>query len=531
MTSHIARYFIGLTTAALLATGCVEGKLHINNEADEDSAPSGPMTDPAQSDVPGLPNAPVPDPEDPTGPDAGGVAADVGVEEGDAPIDPVVASSDPLEGLPSGLQQWQALCAKGYADTVTEAFCAGAAPPTINSLADLRSLLGLELVPGESLSGANGNPGFAVVSHSTAIGIRKVNELNPRVIIFTPPRGQRNATNLQPNPTWNILAFSRGEPFVELASKDAVTGEPRFFLVRFEHPCEQQPNGCSNWDRYSETIEDDWTGYTVYDDDAIRNTTLDCLQCHQPDGPGTPKMLRMQETSLYWNHWFFNESPAQDRVRADFGAAHAGETHYGGLPMQAFTGIRLSHPGHFEAFLQHNGQDNQPNAFHSIQIDRELANQGTSPTWDALYAESVAGREIATPHWKTSPSDPGLLQQMIDAYQDVLNGAASPDTLPDITQTIPESEWADMSIRPKDGLDGRGIMNHMCRHCHNSTLDQGISRASFNVDQLDALPRDVKDLAIERLLLPDEDRRKMPPPRFHELTDAQRDLVIQELLQ
>jgi hypothetical protein len=88
-----------------------------------------------------------------------------------------------------------------------------------------------------------------------------------------------------------------------------------------------------------------------------------------------------------------------------------------------------------------------------------------------------------------------------------------------------------MSIRPAAGLDGRGIMVHICRHCHNSTLDQTQSRAMFNVDTLDSLPRGIKDKAIERLMLPDDDRRAMPPRRFHDLTPAQRDLVIQELMQ
>jgi hypothetical protein len=276
-------------------------------------------------------------------------------------------STDPLEGLPTGVDQWTALCAKGYADTISEAFCAGSTPPVLTSLADLRVLLGLELVPGQTLSGANGNPAFAVASHSTAIGMRQVNELNPRVVIFTPPRGGLNPTTRLPNATYNFLAFSRGEPFVELAARDRISGQPRFFLVRFDHPCAAQPGGCTNHDRFTQTIEQGWSGYTIYDDAAIQNTTLDCLQCHQPGGNNAPKLLRMQEFTIYWNHWFFNESPEQDQVRADFGAAHAGESHYGGLPYASFTGIRQATPAHLQAFLQHNSFDPQPNQFDSAR--------------------------------------------------------------------------------------------------------------------------------------------------------------------
>jgi hypothetical protein len=173
--------------------------------------------------------------------------------------------------------------------------------------------------------------------------------------------------------------------------------------------------------------------------------------------------------------------------------------------------------------------DNQPNKFDSIMIDQQMAATGSSPMWNALYAKSVAGTEIATPHWSVSPSAQPLLTQMIGAYQDVLAGRQPADSLPDISQTIPESAWAEMSIRPAPGLDGRGIMVHVCRHCHNSTLDQSISRAAFDVDNLAGMSRELKDRAIDRLLRPADDRRKMPPTRFHDLTDAERDLVIQEL--
>ena len=71
-----------------------------------------------------------------------------------------------------------------------------------------------------------------------------------------------------------------------------------------------------------------------------------------------------------------------------------------------------------------------------------------------------------------------------------------------------------MSIRPKPGLDGRGILVHMCSQCHNSRLDQTLSRARFNVMTLDAMSRQERDPAIARLQLADDDPLKMPPPRF-----------------
>jgi hypothetical protein len=70
----------------------------------------------------------------------------------------------------------------------------------------------------------------------------------------------------------------------------------------------------------------------------------------------------------------------------------------------------------------------------------------------------------------------------------------------------------------------------MCRMCHNSSLDQTLTRSQFNIDTLDQLPRAEKDLAIQRLMMDDTDRHRMPPSRFHTLSDAERALVIQELM-
>jgi hypothetical protein len=86
-----------------------------------------------------------------------------------------------------------------------------------------------------------------------------------------------------------------------------------------------------------------------------------------------------------------------------------------------------------------------------------------------------------------------------------------------------------MSYVPAPGLDGHGILVHQCQHCHNSTLDQTVSRARFNIEQLANMTRAEKDEAIRRIQLGDDDRHKMPPVRFHTLGDADKQLVIQEL--
>ena len=166
--------------------------------------------------------------------------------------------------------------------------------------------------------------------------------------------------------------------------------------------------------------------------------------------------------------------------------------------------------------------------FDTKTIEMEMMN-GASPTWSTLYARAVAGSEIPTPYHGIPQTDPTKTGAMIQAYQQTMAGTLPRDQMPDIRDTLLDAALADMSIRPKPGLDGRGIMKHMCQMCHNSKLDQALPRARFNVELIDQMPRSIRDEAILRLKLPDADRKKMPPTRFHSLSDAERDLVIEEL--
>jgi hypothetical protein len=339
------------------------------------------------------------------------------------------------------------------------------------------------------------------------------------------------------------MAFTRGENIVELVSKDpTANGVLRFFLVRFTPACESLIGGCTYADMLTPTVESNWTEYTVYDDETIKNTILDCLQCHQPKGPATPKILRMQELRSDWNHWFYPSGfqSGGRKTRAgqfvnEFRTTHGTLEDYGAIPANRLfvssdaNSASKSRPAFLEGLVEHNGFQAQPNEYISITILQELQEMGTSPTWDGLYANSVAGVQIAVP-FAGNPFDPAKITTMSTAYGDTMNGTLPRDQMPDIRDVFLDSALADLSFRPKAGLNGRGIMTHMCQHCHNSNLDQTLSRARFNIQRLDLLSRIVKDEAIRRLQLPVESAEKMPPARFHTLSNRERDLVIQELM-
>src|SRR5207237_3826920 len=133
-------------------------------------------------------------------------------------------------------------------------------------------------------------------------------------------------------------------------------------------------------------IERDWTSVTVYEDDDLENTPLDCKQCHQPDGPGTTAMLRMQERLPAHRHFFAAGGEGRS-LAADFFAAHDQEA-YGPIPA---TMIAKSDPAQLAALVAAAGFAPQPNEFDSARIAAEEAATGTSPTWQGIYDEAASG--------------------------------------------------------------------------------------------------------------------------------------------
>jgi hypothetical protein len=437
-----------------------------------------------------------------------------GVEER-APVPPdVILGTGEFDGLPTGVDQWKRLCATGHTDAITRKFCAGDEPPRFTSLEQLQLFLGLDVRDRNSTR-------TVLTGLSTGVGLRRVTPLTPRAITF------QVHSNILP---FIALSFARGEPLVELVAND-LGPDPtakdddvlRFFVLRFHPPCESTDR-CNNADLLTPAIESNWSGYTLYDEETIKNTPLDCRACHQPGGPDTPKLLRMQEFRDPWNHWFASNSTIVPNNRdADFHAAH-GDEPYANLPPSL-----IGSPAELEDFLAVNGYDFQPNVYDSSAINEELEQAGASSTWNVIYERAVTGHAIPPPYFAGDQTDPAKVAPMISAYQRVMAGTLARELLPDIRDTLLDSALPAMSIRPKQGLDGRGILVHICSRCHNSRLDQTQSRANFNVEALDTLPRAIKDRAIERLRLADDHPRKMPPIRFHTLSDEERALAISEL--
>ena len=442
----------------------------------------------------------------------------------------VATELDALSLLPMGEKQRAVLCARPGRSKVHTVFC-GSTPPVIKGLVDLQASLGLAFanptLTGQGNNGKGGNPAFALAGHSSSLVARFTSAINPRAIIFTPPAGQTNPNpgQLIPDPNFVALGFLRGEQFAEIAAAEPDGKAVSFFLVRFEQACNALPQGCTPGDLLTPAVEKNWTSVTVYEDEDLKNTIFDCRQCHQPGGPGTAKILRMQERRNPWTHFMRDNRPGGQALLADFQAAHGTTEDYAGIPAAL---IFSSDPAKLEALVENNGFASQPNEFISGTIETEIkassaaqpidnSTPGTSSTWQGLYAKFVAGDVIATPYHDVKVSDPAKLAKMTAAYRSFLSGSAPSDSLPDIREVFLDAKKPEMGFGVKPGLDGLGILANGCKQCHNSLLDQSLSRAKFNVD-LTKMDRKEKDLAIERLRLPEHDPKRMPPRRFRDLT-------------
>src|SRR5690606_2433584 len=119
-------------------------------------------------------------------------------------------------------------------------------------------------------------------------------------------------------------------------------------------------------------------------------------------------------------------------------------------------------------------------------------NLSTSPTWLQAYITRSQAQALANfggvlmPYRDCKQSDPALLPQFTVMYRQVRDGALPPNMMPHLPAVNLSGEQflRDRTLLPRAGLDARGILNNACIHCHNSNLNQNITRARFNAQDL-----------------------------------------------
>jgi hypothetical protein len=437
---------------------------------------------------------------------------------------------DPLASFPKGKEQLERLCARGDDNKVTQALCSG---PSITSIAELQERLGLAFqnrTP-TGQNGRNGNPGFALLGHSSSLVAQSVSAINPRAFVFNAPPGRPERV-----PGYVVMGFVRGEPFVEIAAENPRTRKLSFYLLRFEPECEAA-HACTHGDLLTPAIEKDWKGFSLYDDEDLKNTILDCRHCHQPNKDFEPG-LRMQELRDPWTHWFRNDRPGGVALYVDYLRVHGEDEDYGGIPGAI---IQKADPRALEDLVVGAGFGGQPNSFNSRRIEEEVRRSsseqpivnvpaGRSQTWEALYEASFEGAAIPPPYHDVKVTDPDKLVFASNMYVDVKEGRRPASELPDIRKVFLEEAFEAMSFRTRSvGVNGKDVIVQACAQCHNPRLDQDISRAKFDVSRLDQMNRAEKDRAIARMLMKRSDIGHMPPAMMRTLSPEALKLAIDEL--
>lgn len=422
-----------------------------------------------------------------------------------------------MASLPRGAAQRERLCGRGHDDLIADAFCAENAP-RVTSLVE--ALAAVRLYP----QSYRASQGFAVVGNSAALGKRSVSAINPRVI-FVQLESEAEALI--------GVAFARGEPLIELVVRDRTSHELSFYVLAFTLACSDS-HTCGPADLLTPAVESDWQSTDLYDESDFANTTFDCAVCHQPEGPGTPKLLRMHELEPPWTHWFDRQSRGGRALFDDFAAAHGDE------PFAGMTGSRIAdaRAGLAAAFVRTAGYASQPLEFPSATIENEVEASapgqpadnrvsGTSATWQSLYDAAQRGEAIPVPYHDVKLTDPDKLARMQDAYTAYRRGDAPASALPDIRDVYPDDPvlLAEMGFTLDERLGDAQLLTAACSTCHNERLDPSLTRARFQTD-LARLSADEKALAIERLRLPAEHPLAMPPRRFLEVSEAARERLI-----
>ena len=421
---------------------------------------------------------------------------------------PSVAEPDQeLAALGSRQETYERVCGRKRGDAFSKVLCGAGRRPEIRDFAELLELVGLDQ-----------QRAFALTGNSTSLLSREVSALNPRILVFP-----RVGDDLRRPDSMIAVGFVRGEPLVELVSRDPSTDD-------FEQSCSYRGGGCDLASRLTEELEHGWTAYSVYDQDDLEGTSIDCNSCHRPGGQGSKRILRMQELASPWLHWFpqrFVQRTDSDRVLlAQFAEAHAGDEHYGGVPMETITNALDEGSGaQLEALVRAEGSGEQPNPF-DPQIVTEMKS-GSSPTWEARFETHLEGKAIPVPYPGVDVTDASKREAARQSYADVVAGAAPRGSLLDIRDIFSDDAMTRLSFFPQPGASGETVLLQMCARCHDGRGNSALSKNRLNVLQLDAMSRSEKDLAIARLQ--ESGAARMPPWRVGSLTAESIDAATAEL--
>jgi hypothetical protein len=418
------------------------------------------------------------------------------------------------------------VCARGSRDRIATALCAEGV--ALRGLSDLYAALGL---------GDASHRFVAAATHSLGLSARYVSPAVPRAFVFNADAAP------VPYDRFSVASFARGEQLVELVGLDANTLDYRFYLLRFEQGCDD--TRCEPADLLTAQIEAGWTGWTLYADDELEDTPFDCISCHRPFGPGTPKQLLMRQTAAPWMHWGDFHGATETRLCPSPKWPAPGPWIPGdGLdvitrlegPSGSYAGIPASELAaapsgeRFALFLTEAEntlrRDRVPADYPYAQLDFgstealcERLASGTSATWERQRAESLS-RGLPIPYYAQDVLDPVARDELLADRAGLLAGRAPEAALDVATGWLGRDVPSAVGFLPRETDTAPELLRELCVRCHSATTEPRLARARFDAEHPEGIDQAVARTLRERISLPVTSPEHMPPWRTGELPSS-----------
>jgi len=201
--------------------------------------------------------------------------------------------------------------------------------------------------------------------------------------------------------SYQVLAFARGAPAGRACRQRRGGGRSYGFSGADFFNLHARRPAADHRDLQTSRDESGLGGKRCYDDHEIADTRSNCLSCHQPGGPRREDM-RIAELAKQWAHWFYSRA-TRDAAGGDRNARpnpRAARSYAGSRRRcDASRACGADQPGP-ETTVRYAAK-----RVDTLKINSEMARGGTSATWAALYANAVAGQEIAAVVLSNPPSD------------------------------------------------------------------------------------------------------------------------------
>jgi hypothetical protein len=449
-----------------------------------------------------------------------------------------------------GAAQTDRVCARGNRDAIARALCS---QPRAR-LSSLDELLHAFWPNGRSFFK---NYSAGLTNHSQALSARTVSALNPAVILSSLDEFAPGGDGARPGFATDLaISFTRGDQLVELLGLDVENRRLNFYLLAFGHACRAAGN-CTATDVLGPRIERDWTSWTLYQDEDIEDTPLACLVCHQSEGPGMPKRVLIRQFAPPWLHWgqpssatfelgcadrsrvLLSQVPRPDataviaNLAGSFVQAHAGESHFAGVPIDTLLAQRSGEEVFNiarqmrAAILRRDGISTnresdfpleEPHKFNSIGvITEQYCPNPVIDTWNAYRNDVLLQRGLPIPHhqFDVIGTDAGVAART--DYAAFLQRAGSSDPLEILAPLMGDDVATAVGFYPSPDADAPAILRQMCGRCHTGMETPGTRRAAFDARNLERLNPLTMAAVMRRLRLAADDPELMPPRRAGEM--------------